>query len=696
MPPAFQAARYHSLAVDPATLPPELRVTAMSEVDRVVMGIRHVALPLEGVQFHPESVLTPEGPHLLANFLRQAGEGRGVPTRRGVRLVRDGGHGRGRAMSEHVRAALGTIVEGGTLSLDEARLAMGEVMDGEATAAQLAALLMGLRMRGETVDELAGFATAMRDRVVRVEAPEGTIDVVGTGGDGSGTFNISTASALVVAAAGVPVAKHGNRAITSKAGSADVLDALGIRIDHDADSAAGALRDVGFAFLFAPTFHPAMRHAGPTRKEIGVRTAFNLLGPLTNPAGTRRQLLGVGDMRAAGRFAEVVHRLGTDRTLVVHGAGRRRAARSMARGVLYDVTDAGVEQRFVDAVALGLRPTSTSKLAGGDAATNARYVEAVLRGEPGPGATSSLLNAGAAFIAAGTVEAHRGRHRTSGPDHRRRADRRAARAPAGGASRRPRPRAETTGATVVSDRAGDVGRRGDSRRRRRTRPAAELEPSRRPTSTAAPGDATRSPSGLAAPGLHLIAEVKRSSPSAGRLAGADLDLVAQARAYEAGGAAAISVLCEPHWFGGSIDDLRAGPRCGGDPGPGQGVRRRRRQLPLLRAAGADLVLLLAVLHAPDALADLVERALELGLEPLVEAHDEARAARPPWRPGARLIGLNNRDLRTLDVDTTRADRLRALVPDDRIVIAESGVREPIDRRPLAGHRVRRAPSSARR
>ena len=144
-------------------------------------------------------------------------------------------------MSEHVRAALVTIVDGGTLTLDEARLAMGAVMDGEATPAQLAAMLMGLRMRGETVDELAGFATAMRERVVRVEAPEGTVDVVGTGGDGSGTFNISTASALVVAAAGVPVAKHGNRAITSKAGSADVLDALGIRIDHDAPSATAAL-----------------------------------------------------------------------------------------------------------------------------------------------------------------------------------------------------------------------------------------------------------------------------------------------------------------------------------------------------------------------------------------------------------------------------------------------------------------------
>ena len=306
-------------------------------------------------------------------------------------------------MSDHVRDALASIVEGGTLTLDEARLAMGQVMDGEATAAQLAALLMGLRMRGETVDELAGFATAMRERVVRVDAPEGTVDVVGTGGDGSQTFNISTASALVVAAAGVPVAKHGNRAITSRAGSADVLDALGIRIDHDAASASAALRDTGFAFLFAPNFHPAMRHAAPTRREIGVRTAFNLLGPLTNPAGTRRQLLGVGDVRAAGRFAEVVHRLGTERTLVVHGAGVDELPLD-GTGVLYDITDDGIEHRFVDSVALGLRATATSRLAGGDAATNASYIESLLRGEPGSRRDVVLLNAGAAFLAAGTVE----------------------------------------------------------------------------------------------------------------------------------------------------------------------------------------------------------------------------------------------------------------------------------------------------
>ena len=305
-------------------------------------------------------------------------------------------------MSRQVRAALAAIVEGGTLSLDEAHAAMGAVMDGEATPAQLAALLMGLRMRGETVDELAGFATAMRERVVRVDAPDGAIDVVGTGGDGSGTFNISTTAALVAAAAGVPVAKHGNRAITSRAGSADVLDALGIRIDHDAGSAGAALRENGFAFLFAPRFHPAMKHAGPTRGEIGVRTAFNLLGPLTNPAGTRRQLLGIGDAGAAAKMAEVVRRLGTDRTFVIHGDGVDELPLD-GSGVAYIVAGDVIERHPIDAAALGFKRAATSRLSGGSAEENARMTEAVLHGEPGSRRDVVLLNAGAALLVAGVV-----------------------------------------------------------------------------------------------------------------------------------------------------------------------------------------------------------------------------------------------------------------------------------------------------
>ena len=306
-------------------------------------------------------------------------------------------------MSDAVRAALASIVEGGTLSVDEARLAMGGVMDGEATPAQLAALLMGLRMRGETVDELTGFALAMRERVLQVEAPDGTIDVVGTGGDGSGTFNISTAAALVVAAAGIPVAKHGNRAITSKAGSADVLDALGIRIDHDAASAGESLRENRFAFLFAPNFHPAMKHAGPTRREIGVRTAFNLIGPLTNPAGASRQVLGVADAAMAPRIAEVAHQLGTERTFVIHGAGIDELPLDDS-GVLYHVGPDGIERHDIPASKLGLHVTPTSRLGGGTPDENARTIESVFRGESGAKRDVVLLNAGAAFLVAGEAE----------------------------------------------------------------------------------------------------------------------------------------------------------------------------------------------------------------------------------------------------------------------------------------------------
>jgi anthranilate phosphoribosyltransferase len=305
-------------------------------------------------------------------------------------------------MSGLVRAALSAIVEGGTLSLDDARGAMGEVMDGEATPAQLAALLVALRMRGETVEELAGFAAAMRERVVHVDAPRGTIDTCGTGGDRSGTFNISTAAALVVAAAGVPVAKHGNRAVTSASGSADVLEALGVRTDHDAVSAGVALRSVGFAFLFAPGFHPAMRHAGPTRGEIGVRTAFNLVGPLTNPAGARRQVVGVADPAAAPRLAEVLRLLGAERAFVVHGAGVDELPLD-GSGVLYDVSPDRVVRSEVDARALGLDRADTTALAGGSPDDNAALVEGVLRGERGPRRDVVLLNAAAALVVAGVV-----------------------------------------------------------------------------------------------------------------------------------------------------------------------------------------------------------------------------------------------------------------------------------------------------
>ena len=281
---------------------------------------------------------------------------------------------------------------------------MASVMEGEATPAQLAGLLVGLRVRGETVDELTGFAEAMRERVLPVTAPEGTIDTCGTGGDGRRTFNISTAAALVVVAAGVPVAKHGNRAITSASGSSDVLDALGVPVDQSPADAAASLAEDGFAFLFAPSYHPAMRHAGPTRRELGVRTCFNLLGPLTNPAGVRRQVVGVADPAAAEKVAHVLQALGVERAFVVHGE-RIDELPLDGTGVVYDVRLDGVTRRSVAPGEVGLATAPSEALAGGDPADNARIIEGVLGGGGrGPQRDVVLLNAGAALEVSGAVD----------------------------------------------------------------------------------------------------------------------------------------------------------------------------------------------------------------------------------------------------------------------------------------------------
>lgn len=309
-------------------------------------------------------------------------------------------------MSEHIRSAIAQVMRGGTLTTADAHAAMAEVMDGEATPSQLGGLLLALRMRGETAQELAGFAMAMRERVLAVKAPEGAIDTCGTGGDGSRTFNISTAAALVVAAAGVPVAKHGNRAMSSATGSADVLEALGIPIDLGAEDAAEALVRDGFAFLFAPSFHPAMRHAGPVRRELGVPTAFNLLGPMTNPAGVRRQVIGVADPTAAAKVAQVLFQLGSERAFVVHGDGVDELPLD-GTGVMYDVSPLGVRRRRVDSLKLGLAVAASAELRGGDAAENAQIIESVLDGAGGPRRDVVLLNAGAALLAAGRARSLR-------------------------------------------------------------------------------------------------------------------------------------------------------------------------------------------------------------------------------------------------------------------------------------------------
>ena len=408
IPSPFTATRYHSLCVDAESVPEILEVQAHTS-DGVVMGVRHRDLPVFGVQFHPESVLTPEGTRLLANFLDVAGE---VPLAQGASgtpaiISAAGGSARASAGAAEVAttsAAIGRVAVGASLSEDEAYVVMNQIMDGEATPSQISALITGMRMKGETVDEIVGFARAMREHATPVRPTvSGYIDTCGTGGDGLHTFNISTTTAFVAAGAGVPVAKHGNRAVSSAAGSADVLEALGIDLSLNATDVGRCVDEAGVGFLFAQALHSSMRHAGPTRREIGIRTVFNILGPLTNPAGAKRQLLGVYDAGLAPVMAEVAGRLGAERVLVVNGhPGMDEVSGSGSTTVAeFDADTGEVRVSQITPESVGIARGTLADIAGGDAAENAAIVRAVLGGEAGPRRDVVLLNAAAALLAAG-------------------------------------------------------------------------------------------------------------------------------------------------------------------------------------------------------------------------------------------------------------------------------------------------------
>jgi anthranilate phosphoribosyltransferase len=302
-----------------------------------------------------------------------------------------------------IAAAVELAAGGGTLPAQLAEAAMEELMDGAASPIQVAALLAMLRVRGETPEELAAFARVMRSRAVRVEAPNGAVDLCGTGADGSNTFNISTLASFVVAGAGVPVAKHGNRAITSRTGSADLIEALGIPLDPGPEAVARSILETGFGFMFAPAYHPAMKHAAPIRRDLPMRTIFNLLGPISSPAGVRRQLLGVADPRLVPLIAGALSRLETERAIVVHGADGTDELSLAAPNHTLLVEDGTTRELVIDAVEVGLQRADAAALAGGDPQVNAAITLSVLGGEPGPARDVVLLNAGAALLVAGRV-----------------------------------------------------------------------------------------------------------------------------------------------------------------------------------------------------------------------------------------------------------------------------------------------------
>jgi anthranilate phosphoribosyltransferase len=300
-----------------------------------------------------------------------------------------------------LKAIIGKVAAGQRLTRDEAEEAFGVIMSGEATPVQIGSFLTGLRMRGETVEEIAGAVSTMRSKMLRVEAPEGAIDVVGTGGDATGSYNISTTSAFVVAGAGIPVAKHGNRALSSKSGAADTLTALGIRIDLAPEDIARCIREAGIGFMFAPAHHSAMKHVGPARAELGFRTVFNLIGPLSNPASVRRYLLGVFSPDWVEPLANVLGSLGAERAWVVHGAGGFDEISPAGETKVASLDNGKVTIFTVTPADAGLPSSPADSIKGGDSAHNAEALRAVLAGAKGPYRDTVLLNAGAALVVAG-------------------------------------------------------------------------------------------------------------------------------------------------------------------------------------------------------------------------------------------------------------------------------------------------------
>lgn len=406
----FTATRYHSLIIAEDNLPSCLEVTARSE-SGLIMGVRHREFVLEGVQFHPESIMTTVGKHLLANFLEMCS-----PTfiahaepRATISSVAPASHAKSQAMNSSsatnstthakpvgqiMQRALQQLLDHVDLEREQAYDVMMEIMNGAATSAQIAAFLIAMRMKGERAPEVAGLAQAMRERATPVRTHRKyAVDMCGTGGDAKGTFNISTVASFVVAGGGVAVAKHGNRSVSSKCGSADVLEALGFNIALEAAQMSRCLDEVGMAFLFAPALHAATKHAVAPRKEIGARTVFNLLGPLTNPAGVKRQVLGVYDRRMMRLVAEVLASLGAEHALVVHSEDGLDEISVHGPTLVVEVQNGRLSERKVTPKDFGLAQVYQNGIVGGDAEQNAQLALRVLRGEPGAARDIVIANA---------------------------------------------------------------------------------------------------------------------------------------------------------------------------------------------------------------------------------------------------------------------------------------------------------------
>lgn len=383
-------ARYHSLAADPFTMPDCLRITART-ADGEIMAVEHKKYAVYGVQFHPESVLTPEGKRIIENFLGK--ENNEIQQKeRNPRMIQE---------------AIIKLSKKEDIGYEMAKQVMNEIMSGEATEVQKSAYLTALSMKGETIEEITGSAEEMRAHALPLNANVESLEIVGTGGDGSNSFNISTTASMVIAAGGVPVTKHGNRAASSKSGAADCLEALGVNLNIEPEKSREIVEQLGICFLFAQKYHSAMKYVGPIRKELGIRTVFNILGPLTNPAKPSYIVLGVYSEELLMPMAQVLDKLGIKRGLVVFGREKLDEISAAGPTAVCELNHGAITTYTITPEEMGLERCKKEDLLGGTPEENAEITKKILQGEKGPKRNAVLLNAGAALYVAGKAESIR-------------------------------------------------------------------------------------------------------------------------------------------------------------------------------------------------------------------------------------------------------------------------------------------------
>lgn len=399
-------ARYHSLAADAATMPGVLKITARTE-DGEVMAVEHREYPVYGVQFHPESVLTPDGRQIMENFLKPGASGNAEERKTVAKNISEKNtedqkieeKGEKKMM---IQEAIIKLSKKEDIGYEMAKGVMNEIMNGETSDVQKSAYLTALSMKGETIEEITGSAEEMRNHALPVNHGMDVMEIVGTGGDGSNSFNISTTAALIIAAAGVPVAKHGNRAASSKSGAADCLESLGVNIALEPEKAVKLLREAGICFLFAQKYHTAMKYVGPIRKELGIRTVFNILGPLTNPAKASVQIMGVYDESLLEPMAHVLSNLGVKKGMVVYGQEKLDEISICGPTSVCCFKNGEFRKDTITPESVGLKRAEKGELLGGTPEENAAITRAILEGkEKGAKRDAAVINAAAALFVAG-------------------------------------------------------------------------------------------------------------------------------------------------------------------------------------------------------------------------------------------------------------------------------------------------------